>query len=161
MKAKLVENIDFERGQEPSKAMNIGMTPERILNKFVADLKKLGFKDTEWKPTFGMGEGSYDVLLHEREYDLLNPFEKNPLYGLQIVYITDEKSEFEYGGTEEGGFGLANIDSDFLLDDSTHYPNIVIKKILELKYGKTNFPKKIQELQDEIEMLKNIQNQLK
>ena len=41
MKAKLVENINFERGKEPKKAMNVGlssMTSKELAEKALTDL---------------------------------------------------------------------------------------------------------------------------
>jgi len=147
------ENIEFERGQEPSKAMGIGMTPKRILDKFVADLKKLGFKKAYWQQAWNMGKGAYEINLDVDE-------SYSDLYGLQIWYATDKYAE-EEGWEEGGGFGLANINGEHLIDEMTHDANLIIKKILELKYGKINFTKRIKELEDEISTLKNIQNQLK
>ena len=44
MKAK---PVNFERGQDPKSAMDVGMTPERKLNELKNKLKELGI-EMEW-----------------------------------------------------------------------------------------------------------------
>jgi hypothetical protein len=121
MRAKLIENIEFERGLEPNKAMGIGLTSEQIVVNFVAELKELGVVDLNVYPSINYAHG-YDVVFNDKDAPDLNNY--------SITYIDDKKAK-EIGENSAGWVFKHSVEDDHFL----HNTSELIKKILEEKYG--------------------------
>ena len=123
MKAK---PVNFERGQDPKTAMNVGMTAERRLEKLSEILEKFGI-EIEWTQSYNYGPGAYDISITGTD-ELADE-------NLQIMYFTDELSQKEFD--VDGGYSIASEMGEELIDysDVSHDPTLLIKKLLEMKYG--------------------------
>lgn len=154
MRAKTINEVqNFERGIDPKNAMDIGMTPKRIVQQFSDSLKKFGIENTAMK-SHNYNNDIFDINFPEGPY----PF---------ISYASDKAAQEEWGTEDEpqkGGFVIYNKSGDDVLFGPSHDMAKIIKKIVVAKYGSLEkIKEKIQKLQislNQLEELKNLMSKL-
>jgi len=108
MRAK---TVNFERGQDPKKAMDIGLTPENLVANFVQALDDAGL-DVEYDKTQGF-DTAYDFRIWGY---------KMPAH--YVFFIDDD--EAWHRGWGKGGFGVTDDQRVPLLPDYVADYRIII-----------------------------------
>lgn len=155
MRAKRVyEDVDFQRGKDPKRAMDIGLTPKRKLDALKEELNKFGITMT-WHPDRNQGEGFYYMIFDDDKFG--SPGELTSL-NLQAGYITDEAAMAEYDMS--GGFWLAYGDGSRIIDidEVNHDSNNFIKVLLKEKYDESNLDREIKVLKSQLEELEKVKS---
>jgi hypothetical protein len=140
MRARLVEDINFERRKDPKAAMDIGMTPERRLDALDKDLENLDISMT-WHKDHTWADGFYYIVIDDdgKLSDL----------NLQIGYSTDEAAMAEFDSP--GGFWMGDEYGSNIIDpdETSQDPKDLIMHLLKMKYNG------IDQIKEDIEELKN------
>jgi len=130
MKARSVnEAMDFERGLDPKRAMDIGMTPKRLAQNFVNQLIQFGI-EAKLEKNEGYNSEIYEIIVN-----IVNWKDEEDVYF--VTYASDEDAQAEWGTEDEeakGGFMLQDNAGGYIMDP-THDSNKVLKKLLSIQYG--------------------------
>jgi hypothetical protein len=151
----IAEAVNFERGLDPKKAMDIGLYWKKDLEDLIAGLKKIGIK-AKYKTSFTYGKGVYDFTLE----NLFDEEDEENINGYQLSYVT-KKAAAEYLQDEEGwepGFAVASEDGESLLDP-TMSVNQVIRFFAKRLFG-MSLKARIIGKQEELKKLMEIQEYL-
>ena len=114
MRAK---TINFERGQDPYKALDIGLGETKLeINKALKDLQKVGinadWRESPWK------DGIIELVIPSLE-------------DYQVAYLPEEVKNAEWDPNDPYGWGLYELDDgDMEIEDEPWEK--VLEKILEL-----------------------------
>ena len=133
MKARSVNEQNFERGKDPKRSMDIGRTPKRILAEFKKELDNLDIEIKYRKSDqYSSDSEVYEIIFQEDTEYWVNDDQ------YQMSYADDESAQKEWGNDDEegpiGGFLIYSGDGE-IIEGPTHDMNIVIKKLLSLKHG--------------------------
>ena len=96
MKAKLIkENIDFKRGQDSKKALDVGMTTKRLFDSTESLLKTAGFQPHALPPE----KDAFFIPFNDYSIHYINRFgEKEWIFKNQnspgTLYETDDQKDF-------------------------------------------------------------------
>lgn len=116
MRAKLVENINFERGKEPYKALDIGLGETKLeANKAIKDLKELGINATA-------RENDFNPNIIELEIPGLNDH--------QASYLPEEEKNW-IEGENTWGWGIYELEDGEMVVDGGPWEK-TLEKIIEL-----------------------------
>jgi hypothetical protein len=149
----IAEAMNFERGLDPKKAMDIGLYWKKDLKDLVEGLGKIGIK-AKYKVSFTYGEGVFDFTLE----NLFDEEDEENIGGYQLSYVTKKaanKMIEEAGEPWEPGFAVSSEDGELLLD-STMNVNQVIKFFAKRQFG-ISLKARIIAKQKELDKLKDIQ----
>ena len=156
MKAlKINEVQNFERGQEPLRAMDVGLYWKRDISDIIAGLSKIGIKAK------AVENHHYSGPVYDFELENLVDEEDEPnINGYQLSYVTKKACEGE-GGKDEGwepGFSVATEEGEVVVRPTTNVGQ-VIKFFAKQLFG-ISLKAKIIAKQKELDKLKGIQEYL-
>lgn len=147
----IAEAMDFERGLDPKRAMDIGMTPKRLVKNFTARLNQLGI-EARYEKSPGYDSEIYDITIN-----VINWKDEEETYF--VSYASDKDAQAEWGEEDEetkGGFMLSDNTGEYLMDP-THDSDKVLKKLLTIQYGTSpRIQKTIIQLKKKIDLLTKI-----
>jgi len=150
----IAEAVNFERGMDPKKAMDVGLYWKKDIKDLIEGLKKIGIK--------AKATENHNYSGPVFDFDLENLFDENDeenIGGYHLSYITRKAAEGE-GGAEEGwepGFDVQSDDGELLIN--TTNVNQLIKFFAKRQFG-MSLKARIIAKQKELDKLKEIQEYL-